>query len=135
MKEWSLLTPKNRHRVQKILENCSKRYHVKIYRFVNVGNHLHLLVQTQSKKYFVARAELAAFLRQFAGEIAFQVTGANKSNPIGRFWDYLVYSRIVSWGKEFEVLKKYLFKNLLEANGVWHRDCGISLDLWLVDSS
>lgn len=128
-KEWSLLRPKNRDLVEKTLKCCARRYGVKIYRFVNVGNHLHLLISataarhecSKSQRNGFARADLAAFLRQFAGSIAFRITGASKTNPVGRFWDELVYSRIVSWGREFETVMRYLVKNIFEAAGLWNR--------------
>ena len=31
-----------------------------------------------------------------------------------KFWSYLVYSRVVSWGREFKIVARYIQKNTLE---------------------
>jgi hypothetical protein len=83
-----------------------------VYRFANVGNHFHLLVQVKRRR------DLQNFLRVFAQGVVFLVTGAKKGNPIGKFWDALAYSRIVEWGKDWKGMLTYLRKNLLEAKGL-----------------
>src|SRR6185437_12792175 len=102
----SMLTPAHEGRIRRIIENASGKYDVRVRRFVNVGNHLHLLVQTRSRKAF------QGFLREISGRIAMLVTGARKSHPIGksRFWDTLAYTRIVSWGRDLANLKTYFIK-------------------------
>jgi REP element-mobilizing transposase RayT len=121
--EKSLLTSKNKRLVQNALEHYAKLYRIKIYRSINVGNHIHLLLQTQNKTYTLARTDLANFLRRFSGEIAMKVSGARKGAPLpqSRFWDELVYSRLVSFGREFERVSTYFIKNLFEAHGLWDR--------------
>lgn len=113
--EWSMLRPQHEGRIQREIEKLSKRYGVKVYRSVNVGNHLHLLIQARKRKDF------QSFLRVLTGAIAFLITGTRKGLPVGRFWDKLAYSRIVSWGREFETLAKYFVKNLFESKGFWNR--------------
>ena len=50
------------------------------------------------------------------------VTGARKCIPLeGRFWDQRVYSKIVSWGREFKNLEQYFIKNMFEAAGLLTR--------------
>ncbi|MGK5087315.1 transposase [Bdellovibrionota bacterium FG-2] len=123
-KAWSMLTPKNEARVNRILSKCAAQYHIRVYKFANVGNHLHLLVKTETKQYTIAKQELHSFLRRFAGEIAFQITGAKKGEAFRKnerdegFWDKLLYSRLVTWGREYDAMKKYLAKNFLETFGV-----------------
>lgn len=59
------------------------------------------------------------------------VTGAKKGNPLEctkpagfpdsakrGFWDYLVFTRIVSFGRDFRNVATYVLKNLWEAAGV-----------------
>ena len=116
---WSLLTRANEHLVEKLLKACAAQYHIKVYRFVNVGNHLHLLIKTEAKQYVSAKRDFHAFLRQFAGAVAFQITGAKKASPKGGFWEKLAYSRIVSWGREYQGMKDYFTKNFLESKGLW----------------
>jgi len=107
---WSFL---RRHReIEAILQGTAKRFHIRIYRFANVGNHIHLLVQAKARKDF------QNFLRVLAQAIVFLVTGARKGNPIGKFWDALAFSRIVEWGRDWKGMLTYLEKNLLEGEGL-----------------
>ena len=39
------------------------------------------------------------------------------SRAKGKFWDLLVFSRIVEWGKAFRIVMAYVLQNELEANG------------------
>ena len=57
------------------------------------------------------------------------VTGARKGNPVGRFWDQLAYSRVLTWGRQFKVLQNYIAKNTVEAfGGYFARTQVISLE-------
>ena len=134
---WSLLASRNVKRVDTCVRESSKRFNVKIHRFVNVGNHLHLLVKAQRKKDF------QDFLRYLSGQIAMIVTRARKgcsvlklagttkqrreffagiSIPEGvRFWDQLAFTRVVSLDKDFDRVLNYLELNFLESLGVINR--------------
>ena len=50
------------------------------------------------------------------------VTGARKGQAVGKFWDELAFSRILGWGREFERVKSYLTKNILEGLGALDRN-------------
>jgi hypothetical protein len=94
------------------MNTLARKFRVRIYRSVNVGNHLHLVVRAASRR------EFQNFLRVLTQAIAFLVTGARKGNAVGKFWDALACSRIVEWGKDWENVKRYLEKNRIEAAGV-----------------
>ncbi len=50
--------------------------------------------------------------------IARQVTKARRGKPFGKFWSFLIFSRLLtSWRGEFEIVKAYIEKNTLEATG------------------
>ncbi len=117
----SLLTKANQHLTEQLLKACCDKHRIRVYRFVNVGNHLHLLLKTKARKYEYAKRDFQRFLKEFAGAVAFRITGAKKTepNPKGRFWDKLLYSRIVSWGREYENLRDYFTKNFFESVGLW----------------
>jgi REP element-mobilizing transposase RayT len=110
-KDWSFLHRRNKGAIHALVMDLAEKYGVKLYKYENVGNHLHLLAR------FPSRRELKAFLRVFAQGVMFQVTGARKGKPQGRFFDAIAYSRVVSWGREFTSLKAYLWKNALESLG------------------
>jgi hypothetical protein len=71
-----------------------------------------------------SRAIWQRFIRELTGGIALIVTGAKKGsglerNETGRgFWDRLVFTRIVSFGRDFNGVMQYLIKNLFEAAGL-----------------
>ena len=109
-----MLHPKNQDHVDQHTRQIAARHGVKIYRYSNVGNHLHLLVKTPT------RIAFQRFLRELAGVIATLVTGAIKGSP-GTFWDGLAYSRIVTWGRDLKNLEQYFIKNIFEAAGLFTR--------------
>src|ERR1700722_12023756 len=78
----SLLRPELKWTVHGLLEKISARRQVRVYRYANVGNHLQ------------------AFLRECAGAVAMAATGAAKGRP-RKFWDGLVWSLVVEWGRQF----------------------------------
>ena len=116
--ELSLLHPKHCDPIHQFTHKLAKRWGVRLYRYANVGNHIHLLIKVPS------RAVWQRFLRELAGGIAIIVTGARKGvalvkNDNGRgFWDGLAFTRIVHFGRDFVNMGRYLIKNLFEAAGV-----------------
>lgn len=109
----SLSAFENKSYVQALLRKMSAKYGVQIHSFANVGNHLHLLVQTKTKQQIRARKQLANFIREFSGKIAIKIMKAKKGLP-GRFWDQLTYSKLVEWGSQFKAITNYLLFNDLE---------------------
>lgn len=108
-----MLRSRHERRVKHEVYRAATQWGVKIYRFTNAGNHLHLVVHSKN------RQNIARFLKVASGMIARAVTGAKKGNPVGKFWDRLAYSRIVEWGRDFLNLKSYLDLNEIEALGWW----------------
>ncbi len=113
---WSMLKPASQLYIRHLLTRLSRRYGIRVYKFANVGNHLHLLIKAPSRKAF------QAFLRHFAGSIALRITRAVKGNGLKkRFWDALAYTRVVNWGREFRAVSNYLVLNLFESVGLLNR--------------
>ncbi|MCM2323819.1 MAG: transposase, partial [Oligoflexia bacterium] len=113
--EWSLLRTKHEKRVKHLTYALARKFHVKIYRFANAGNHLHLVIKAKHKDGF------KAYLRALTGTLARTITGARKGVKKGKFWDTLAYSRVVTWGREFKNVSFYVIMNELEGLGVWSR--------------
>ena len=134
--ELSMLNSKNCDAIQQFTHKLARRWGVRLYRYANVGNHIHLLLKVPS------RAAWQRFVRELAGGIAIIVTGAKKgaalsTNKNGRgFWDHLVFTRIVQFGRDFSSVGRYLIKNLFEAARVpmkkllkqGYRVCTVSAD-------
>ena len=108
---WSMRTKTNDQVVRTGLRRYARRYGIKVYEFANVGNHLHLLVRTK------CRLGLQNFLRVFAGVTARRVTGARPGHRIGKFWEYLAYSRVMTWGRDFLGVRAYVAANEAECEG------------------
>lgn len=114
---WSMRHRKNQSKITSMVYVYASRFRVHVYRFANVGDHLHLLVKATDRK------DLADYLRVLAGRIAITVSGARKYiKRIGKFWDHLCWSRLVKWGKEFHVVQRYVFANELEGIGAGAKD-------------
>ena len=109
---WSLLRPANRAAVGDLLRRLAARNGVHVYQFANVGNHLHLLARCRERR------ALQAFLRAFAGLVARAVTGAEKGRPAGKFWDALAFSRVLTWGRDYQGVRAYILNNEFEAGGM-----------------
>lgn len=120
-----MLHPKHCNSIERFVQKTAKRWGVRLYRYANVGNHLHLLVQVPTREAW------KRFSKELSGGIAQIVTGAQKGAALTRnknkdvpesakrgFWDHLIYTRIVSLGRDFKGVCRYFIKNLFEAAGV-----------------
>lgn len=107
---WNFL--KHKGQIHLSLLDTAERFKIKILGFENVGNHLHLIIQGRTRR------EITAFLRVFPQRLMFLVTKAKKGNAQGRFFDEIIYSRIVEWGKDYKNLVSYFGKNAIEALGL-----------------
>lgn len=99
------------HKIQvaKIIESRAAKDQIKIHRFVNMGNHIHILAS------FKRREFMQRFLRVTTGLIARLVTNAKKGHAFGkRFWDHLAHSRIVTSRMDFGRILHYFDKNSVE---------------------
>ncbi len=123
--QYSMLHPQHCNHIRKLMTRLKTRWQIAVYRYANVGNHLHLLIRAKSL------ADWQGFIREFSGGIAMIVTGAKKSHGLARskskevcesakrgFWDHLVFTRIVRFGKDFIAVAEYVLKNLWEAAGI-----------------
>jgi len=107
----SLLT--KRKQVEEIIQKYAKLFEVRIQSQSNNGNHLHLLVQART------RGGFKRFLMAISGRIAQLMTRSTKGKPLdGRFWDFIPFTRIVEWGKDFVTTWRYVKLNQLEAAGL-----------------
>lgn len=95
----------HKHTVSKLLKEKSKKFFIEILDWVNMGNHLHLKVRFKDKKRF------GQFLKSFAAMLARSITQAKKGNPFGKFWDGLVFTRVLLSKIEELGLKGYFEGN------------------------
>jgi REP element-mobilizing transposase RayT len=108
-----MVHPNHCNLIRDRVNRLKTRWGIKVYRYANVGNHLHILIRAKS------RPDWQGFIRELAGSIAMIVTGARKGMPLSRgFWDHLVFTRIVSFGRDFKNVAQYVCINLWEGSGI-----------------
>ncbi len=118
-----------RHRplIEKVIAKAKKRFAIRVYEMAIVSNHIHIMIKGHT------RQDLQNFFRVVAGHIAQELLrqfpvlpservqrgGASKTREIeNKFWQTRIYSRIVSWGREYSTVKEYVIQNALEALGL-----------------
>ncbi len=131
-----------RHRahIERVFARSARRFNIRIYQKAIEHNHIHALVRAHHRK------DLQNFFRVLAGHIAQEIMkkypilrseiSSRGDSPDGwghppqllnlsktrerenKFWQYRVYSRIVSWGRDFLAVKHYVIQNILESLGL-----------------
>lgn len=91
-----------------ILKQRAKKYFIEILDFVNMGNHLHIKVR------FKNTVNFRNFLRTFSALLARKITRARKGFKFGKFWDHLVFTRVLTSSFEILGLKVYFEANRIE---------------------
>jgi REP element-mobilizing transposase RayT len=89
-----------------ILNSVAKRFQVKVYQSVFNHTHLHLIIVIPSRHAYIGFVRiLSAKLSGLAGL------------PKGQLFALRPYTRIASWGRQFQKLINYMKKNSCEAIG------------------
>jgi len=125
----SMLHPEHVKKVNACVRRQAEATGIRLYHFVNVGNHLHLVVKIHDRKRF------AAFIRAISGLIARQVlgvergSGATKTDQFNRlkrevpkneeskqslrlgYWIQRPFTRVANWGRDYSGLSQYMLKN------------------------
>ena len=100
---------KNHSLVELTLKNQAKRHGVRLMSYVIMSNHLHIKIKAS------VRRGMQNFLRRVGSIVAQGVTKACKGRPFGRFWEALVFSRVLSSRFEELILERYFEANRIEA--------------------
>ena len=129
--KYSLRLNKDRiNRIEKVVRSQAQKFGVEIFRYANVGNHLHLLIKPNYRLGFIY------FLRAISGIISRIALGAERGQSklkakiaLGaksgtaklieknQFWDQRPWTRILFTWTEFKNVKKYVEQNFNEAAG------------------
>ena len=90
----------------------ARGFRIRLFHFAIVNNHLHLLILAPDRR------ALTGFLRVVTGVIARKALGAERGRKQNqKMWVSRPYSRVLSWGREFTNVLKYIERNVLEAMG------------------
>jgi len=104
-----LRLPKVFAKVNVIIRETAARHGVKVYKFANVGNHIHLALKIPRL------GSWAAFIRELTGRIALACRDVYGEKG---FWMFRPHTRIVrGWKKAFKIVKDYIYLNWCEAEG------------------
>ena len=117
---------KNKPLVLKLLRLYSKKFAVRVYEIAVCGNHIHCLVKGSNRK------QLQNFFRVFPGQIAQEILQHHPLKPTEKkafaggthpksqktFWSLLLYSKLISWVREYLSTKNYIIRNTMEALGL-----------------
>lgn len=95
--------------IESLFQSLGKKFQVQVIEYANVGNHLHLILKSQTRDGF------KNFLRTFSALTARRVTGARKGRPFGKFWSHLAWSRVLTYGRALTIALGYIQKNKLQA--------------------
>ncbi len=106
---YSFKSLRHRQKIETLIHRKAQIYGIRIAEYSNVGNHLHLVVRFQCPYLF------KNFLKVTMGLIARIVTHAKKGKQFGRFWDGLVFSRIISPGRDQARIFEYIAANVIES--------------------
>lgn len=88
-------------RIEGLVHSLARLTNLKVYRFVNSGDHLQLIVHTRSRRAF------NKFVRALSGIVARLVLDAERGRgQEKKFWVARPFTRILSWQKEFPLAKK-----------------------------
>ena len=110
--------------VRRVMQKASKKFGIQVYKKAICGNHIHMLIRGKSKP------DIQNFFRVLAGHVAQEILrqfpllcakewggapkkGCKKNQR--KFWSLLLYSRVVSWGRDFSNVTNYIIQNTLEA--------------------
>lgn len=99
-----------------LARNLAKKYKISIYRQAVLSNHVHLLILIPSVDAY------RAWIRSLTSAMAniFQLQGA--------LFSCRPYTRILSWGREFRSVARYVEINILERSGISRAQAQILLD-------
>jgi len=109
---YSLLGSKHRTWLKEYIPRLARKTSVRLHHFAVQGSHIHLVLRAREKHLF------HSFLRALGGRIPRRILGAEKGRPKHvRFWVGRPYSRVLSWGREFWSVMRYVERNILEQLG------------------
>lgn len=109
---YSFLRKANASRIEASARRLAKLTNLRLFRFVNAGDHLQLIVQMRSRKAF------HKFVRAFSGFVARIVLDVERGRAQNKkFWIARPFTRILSWSAEFAKCKLLLEKKIFIASG------------------
>ena len=121
--ERSMLRRTHSRAIEDLVRRQARQHGLRLYHYVNVGNHLHIVVRSKDRRGF------QNFVRSISGVIARIVTERERgpAQPLRTdhekrksrlgFWDARPFTRIVTWGRDYLTVSAYIARNQMTALG------------------
>jgi len=113
----SVFNPSNR-KLEKLIHHQANKYGIKIYEVVLNWTHVHLLIKLPSREAYVAFIRTVTSLIVSFVSKAHGVVSKSKDLDLKSIFDLRPYTKILSWGKQFQRVVEYVELNTLEALGL-----------------
>ena len=98
--------------VNQTVREIAKKHGVRIYKYSNNGNHLHVLLKLSRIHRW------SPFIRELTSQIVQKLCELGVTFKVEKLWMGRPFTRIVrGWKKAFKTVKEYLYLNELEAEG------------------
>lgn len=94
--------------VNKKILTYAEKFNIKLYKHSINSNHIHIICKLNDKK------DLGRFLRALSGALGLYFSIKFK---IKGLWQGRPFTRLITWGREFKAVCKYIFKNFKEVVG------------------
>jgi len=120
----SVFNPSNR-KLEKLIRHQANKYGIKVYEVALNWSHFHLLIKLPSREAYVAfirtvTSLIVSFVSKSKGFVS-KGNGVNlktKDLDLKSIFDLRPYTKILSWGKQFQRVVEYVELNTLEALGL-----------------
>lgn len=121
-----LCNTQRKNRIKALIDRAALAHGVKVYRYANGGNHLHLIVLPRS------RVAFQRFIRTISGLIARLTLKVERGTALQssacasikanagikrKFWDARPFTRLLEWGRDYRQACAYVVQNTMEALG------------------
>jgi len=116
-----IFSPTDR-KLKNLIRHQANKYGIKIYEIALNWTHVHLLIKLPSRDAYVA------FIRTATSLVVSFVSKSNAMNlktkglDLKSIFDLRPYTKILSWGKQFQRVVEYIELNTLEALGLIERE-------------
>lgn len=101
----------HRSALEVALSKISEKFRVRIYDKSVNNNHIHIIAR------FKTRADYKAWIRMLAAEIV-RIIARRMKKPLKNFFTFRPYTKIISWGRQFEAGLNYIILNQMEYFGL-----------------
>jgi len=105
---------RRRDEIEKEIFRMSHRFGLKVYRIAVQADHIHLSVRIPSRVLY------CRWIRGLTSRLVQRIPGLK--------FALRPYSRIVSWGREFKAIGKYIFANFQEGDFILR--CHLHMESW-----